>query len=359
MRCASRLVALTDRAILRVSGENSGLFLQGLCTQDMQSLQIMRSAGHAVLPAAFLSPKGKVLCDTLVQQVDKHEFLVDCHADSATPLLRLLQRHRLRQPLTIENVSKSYMPFALLPPEAASESSTSVSTGNEPEPDLADSFFPDPRFAGMGQRALLSRDVATTATEMTVADYHRWRVCCGVPEGPRDMKVDEMMPLHVNMELLNFVSFSKGCYVGQELLTRTKHRGAVRRRFFIAVAADYGSSEVASLQDALVQLEPSRPLTARCITSTAESLQPEADPLAVFARSRHDQTDLKQVGTLQSGFQNVALCLLRCDGDFNDPRSFATIPPLQEDREVVTASGRSQILLRAPPYAFVEPVSPE
>ena len=57
------------------------------------------------------------------------------------------------------------------------------------------------------------------------------------------MKVDEMMPLHVNMELLNFVSFSKGCYVGQELLTRTKHRGAVRRRFFIAVAADYGSSE--------------------------------------------------------------------------------------------------------------------
>ena len=174
------------------------------------------------------------------------------------------------------------------------------------------------------------------------------------------MKVDEMMPLHVNMELLNFVSFSKGCYVGQELLTRTKHRGAVRRRFFIAVAADYGSSEVSSLQDALGQLEPSRPLTARCITSTAESLEPEAsDALAVFARSRQDQSDLKQVGTLQSGFQNVALCLLRCDGDFNDPRSFATTAPLQEDMEVVTASGRSQILLRAPPYAFVEPVSPK
>ncbi|CAE7742817.1 caf-17 [Symbiodinium sp. CCMP2456] len=357
MRCASRLVALTDRAVLRVSGENSGQFLQGLCTQDMQSLQIMRSAGHAVLPAAFLSPKGKVLCDTLVQQVDKHEFLVDCHADSATPLLRLLQRHRLRQPLTIENVSKSYAPFALLPPEAASESS-SVSTGDEPEPDLA-SFFPDPRFAGMGQRAVLSKE-ATTVTQMTLADYHRWRVCCGVPEGPRDMKVDEMMPLHVNMELLNFVSFSKGCYVGQELLTRTKHRGAVRRRFFIAVAADYGSSEVSSLQDALGQLEPSRPLTARCITSTAESLQPEAsDALAVFARSRQDQSDLKQVGTLQSSFQNVALCLLRCDGDFNDPRSFATTAPLQEGMEVVTASGRSQILLRAPPYAFVEPVSPK
>ena len=172
------------------------------------------------------------------------------------------------------------------------------------------------------------------------------------------MKVDEIMPLHVNMELLNFVSFSKGCYVGQELLTRTKHRGAVRRRVFIAVAADYGTEQIPKLQEVLGHLQPSSPLPENCIVPIEESLERDAtsDALAVF--SRRDQSDLKQVGVLQSVFQNVALCLLRCEGDFNDPRSFINAP-VQEGTEIVTASGRSQMLLRAPPYAFFETASQE
>ena len=188
---------------------------------------------------------------------------------------------------------------------------------------------------------------------MTVSDYHQWRVRCGVPEGPRDLKVDEIMPLHVNMELLNFVSFSKGCYVGQELLTRTKHRGAVRRRVFIAVAADYGSDQVVKLRQVLKQLDPSSPVTASCIIPMEEPLGHDVASEALTVFSRRDQSDLKQIGVLQSACQNLALCLLRCDGDFNHPKSFEN-PPVPEDTEIVTASGRSQILMRAPPYAFVQ-----
>ena len=198
----------------------------------------------------------------------------------------------------------------------------------------------------------------TVTDPLPISRYHRWRVCCGVPEGPHDLKVDEIMPLHVNMELLNFVSFSKGCYVGQELLTRTKHRGAVRRRVFIAIAADTGSPQIPQLRQTLKDLSPGSPTASSCIVPITESLQRDqgSDPVAVFAR--REGSDLKQVGVIQSVFQNVALCLLRCDGDFNDPQSFKNAP-LPEGTEVVSSSGNSQILLRAPPYAFVSRDSSE
>merc|ERR1712150_148592 len=80
----------------------------------------------------------------------------------------------------------------------------------------------------------------------------------GVPEGPADLPVDVMLPLHGNLDLLNFVSFTKGCYVGQELTARTKHRGAVRRRLFSVMSA---ASNPQGFLDSL-ELELMEPLPA-------------------------------------------------------------------------------------------------
>merc|ERR1712127_403179 len=92
----------------------------------------------------------------------------------------------------------------------------------------------------MGQRAIMEEgEVGTLLSGGAAADlaaYHLWRVCCTIPEGPADLPVDTVLPLHANLDLLNFVSFNKGCYIGQELTARTKHRGAVRKRFFSVFA---------------------------------------------------------------------------------------------------------------------------
>ena len=172
-------------------------------------------------------------------------------------------------------------------------------------------------------------------------------MCCGVPEGPQDLKIDEVMPLHGNLDLLNFVSFSKGCYVGQELLTRTKHRGAVRRRIFTVLATD-NTELTTKLQEKLQSLSRSAPLTAEFIHPLKEPL---VENVEIFTRSSESSGDPKQVGTLQTMSHNLALCMLRCEGAFNEASSFEN-PPLPNDAEVISASAGLRFLVRAPPYVF-------
>merc|ERR1712070_1353876 len=112
--------------------------------------------------------------------------------------------------------------------------------GSAAAADVPADFVLDPRFAALGHRALLDTEVANGLLSeggAELSDYHFWRMCCAVPEGPIDLPVDVALPLYGNLDLLNFISFKKGCYIGQELTMRTKHVGAVRRRFFSVVSA--------------------------------------------------------------------------------------------------------------------------
>lgn len=210
-------------------------------------------------------------------------------------------------------------------------------------------YFADPRFEGLGHRAILPASHPTSPSA-SLSDYHFWRVCCGVPEGPGDLKIDEVMPLHGNLDLLNFVSFSKGCYVGQELLTRTKHRGAVRRRIFTVVAMDGSDTALGrKLQEKVQSLPRSTPLTAELIHPLPRPLQGEEKDMAIFSHS--GSSDPKQVGTLQTWSHNMALCMLRCEGAFNEASSFEN-SPLPNGVEILSASRDLRFLVRAPPYVF-------
>lgn len=255
-------------------------------------------------------------------------------------------RHKLRQPLTIDDVSEGasrapfgcctgHRPVALLPPEAFEDP-----TADDVPLGVSEQLFWDPRFRGLGQRAILETQVAC---EGRLEDYHLWRVCCGVPEGPQDLKVDELMPLHGNLDLLDFISFSKGCYVGQELLTRTKHRGAVRRRIFTAEALEGASCEPSA---------PWAPL--RPARSSAELQEQQEVFLAgeVPKKARSFQSKRPwEVGTLHSVAGKLALCSLRCEGAFNELESFKN-SPLPPGAEVISNSTHFKV--RPPPYVFSE-----
>eukprot|EP00930_Biecheleria_cincta_P041835 TRINITY_DN28749_c0_g1_i1.p1 TRINITY_DN28749_c0_g1~~TRINITY_DN28749_c0_g1_i1.p1 ORF type:complete len:370 (+),score=64.32 TRINITY_DN28749_c0_g1_i1:118-1227(+) len=369
MSLASRFVHLTDRSIIRVAGEGSGRFLQGLCSQDVVSLG--RNEQVQAVPAAFLSPKGRLLCDTLVVHHGQEEFLLDCHHEVAKSLVRLLIRHRLREPLAIDDVSRDYRAIAALPDNFAT-STTDDCQGGPDSRVLPPGFFSDPRFAALGHRAILQSGEQSPApasgseeAASTLSDYHLWRLCCAIPEGPTDMPPDTVLPLHANLDLTNFISFRKGCYVGQELTTRTKHRGAVRRRFFSVVAVQKAAAGEDSPQLALramQEMKPSSPLTPALLQSLGSpafaappsgSAVAEAEERKVFAHtSDQDAVEGKQVGILHSSVKNIGLCLLRCEGSFNEAENFRE-PPLPANVQLTTDCGKVDLFLRAPPYAFL------
>lgn len=366
MSLASRFVHLTDRSIIRVAGEGSGRFLQGLCTQDVAGLS--RNGQVQAVPAAFLSPKGRLLCDTLVVHREKDEFLLDCHQEVAKSLVRLLIRHRLREPLAIDDVSKDHEAVAALP----NARMTSDCQGGASTTELPSGFFSDPRFAALGHRAILQSGQASPVPARSseeaasaLSDYHLWRLCCAIPEGPADMPPDTVLPLHANLDLINYVSFTKGCYVGQELTTRTKHRGAVRRRFFSVVSVDKAAAGEEARQQtlrAMQEMTPSLPLPPELLESLGSPALPalpsggkvaEAEERKVFAHTPdQDVSEGKQVGVLHSCVKNIGLCLLRCEGSFNDAESFRE-PPLPDNLQLTTDCGKVELFLRAPPYAFL------
>ena len=189
---------LTSRAVIRLSpledGEDPRDFLQGLVTNDVT----------AALPAwaALLTPQGKVLFDFLVW-ADRGELLLDCEADSAEALIRRLAMYRLRRKITIA-----------LDPD--------LRVHWQPGLDSA----PDPRLAGLGQRWL-----SAAASDCAEGLWLAHRLALGVCEGTAEL--GDLLWLECNAAELNGVSFTKGCYVGQENTARMNWRAKVNRRVVV------------------------------------------------------------------------------------------------------------------------------
>lgn len=201
------IAPLPDRAPIEISGEDRVAFLQGLVSNDVAQA----APGRAVW-SALLTPQGKWLADFFVLS-DGGRLLLDAEAAQAEMLLQKLSRFRLRSRV------------ALAP---AAGLAVFVGWGDSPMPSgLA---APDPRLAGAGWRALLPPGalVADAGPE----DYDRHRLALGLPDGSRDLESEKTVLLEAGFDELSGVSWSKGCYMGQELTARTKYRGLLKKRLF-------------------------------------------------------------------------------------------------------------------------------
>ena len=186
---------LTDRALVRLSGEDVRGFLQGLVTNDVT----------AALPvwAALLSPQGKCLFDFLVW-ADDEDLLIDCEAAAADDLMRRLSLYRLRRAITIARDERLAVHWSL----------------------TTDHGVSDPRLAALGRRWL-----APAGEGSADADWRAHRLSLGVAEGRAELA--DILWLECNAGELNGVSFSKGCYVGQENTARMNWRSTVNRRVVV------------------------------------------------------------------------------------------------------------------------------
>ena len=193
---------LTDRAVIRLSGDDVRGFLQGLVTNDV--------AGALPVYAGLLTPQGKALFDFIVWPdtvTEGEDLLIDCEAQVADALAKRLRVYRLRRAIAIE-----------IDPALAVHWSPAGDDG-----------VPDPRDARLGRRWI--------APPGDPADgWHAHRLSIGVVEGARELGQDASLWLEANAAAQNGVSFTKGCYVGQENTARMHHRGKVNRRLAVVRA---------------------------------------------------------------------------------------------------------------------------
>ncbi len=211
---------LPDRAVFEITGEDAKDFLQGLVTADVETLDD-GSATHAGL----LTPQGKIMFDFfVVGQPDG--FVVDCAASQIDDIVKRLTFYKLRAKVDI-----------VVKPEM----SVAANWGDRGDNPAAMLVWGDPRLATMGQRIIGEKDKLADLSNSQPADYLLHRIKAGIPD-TIDIGNSQTFPHEANFDQLGGVSFTKGCYVGQEVVSRMQHRGTARSRI-IPVTFDGEISE--------------------------------------------------------------------------------------------------------------------
>jgi folate-binding protein YgfZ len=216
---AAKIARLADRGVLSVTGSDGEKLLQGLVTNDLEGLA-EGSARHA----ALLSPQGKILFDFFVVRIEGG-FLLDVARAKAADLVKRLSMYKLRADVTIADVSSGFIVFALWGDDAEALAAT-----------MEGVRFADPRHAKLGLRLLAEdqpADLPASAADSVDdpnRDYDALRVALGVPEGGKDYAFGDAYPHEADFDLFDGVSFSKGCYVGQEVVARMHNKTIVRKR---------------------------------------------------------------------------------------------------------------------------------
>lgn len=203
------------RAVIAVTGDDRHHFLQGIITQDI----------HLVRPdrgqfAAILSPQGKVLHDFFLLQ-HNDAILIDCDAAQKDTLLKRLTMYMLRAKVTLSDDAAHWR-------VAYRTKATHAAIGHVTVKKSC-LVLTDPRAGELGERIYLQADGDAKNTA-TMADYHDHRIRLGIPDGTRDLTDDVAMD--AGYDLLGAISFTKGCYVGQEVTARMHYKNIARKGFY-------------------------------------------------------------------------------------------------------------------------------
>ena len=219
---------LTDRGVVKVSGEDARDFLNGLVTTDVTLVR--PGLGRF---GALLTPQGKIIVDFLITEAPAGHgggFLLDVPRPLAQGLADKLKFYKLRAKVTVESLTDSIGVLAVWDGEPATK------------PDLA---FADPRSGELGWRILIPDELKQKVADLIGADlvgsdiYEAHRILCGAPRGGLDFMYSDAFPHETNMDRLHGIDFEKGCYVGQEVVSRMQHRGTARTRTVKVILEDF------------------------------------------------------------------------------------------------------------------------
>ena len=210
---------LPDRGVVKVVGDDARRFHNGLVTNDVAKVAPGKPAF-----AALLTPQGKIIVDFIIAEAlpeDGGGFFLDCPRALAPDLVEKLNFYKLRAKVICKDLSDVLGVMAIW------------DTGGESEYGLC---YPDPRLPALGMRVMLPPHLAVEAaadlgaTLVDAESYDVYRIALGVPRGGTDFIYGDTFPHEADMDQLNGVDFDKGCYVGQEVVSRVEHRASARSR---------------------------------------------------------------------------------------------------------------------------------
>ena len=218
-------LSVPNRQFIEVLGKDTKKFLQGIVTNDANKLE---KPGDC-LACIFLTAKGRVLADAMLYLLaapeDQQRVVVEVHSTLHAALLQHLKTHKLRSAVAFQTLPLRCFLQPLGPVSYSPTAGSAIVTTS-----------PDPRSVDFGTRILMPAEATLPASVFSAVDfeYDRFRILRGLPEPP---ELAGRVPFECNLDLLHYISFSKGCYIGQELMARTKFRGTVRKRMqpYIAV----------------------------------------------------------------------------------------------------------------------------
>jgi folate-binding protein YgfZ len=215
------IALLADRGVVRISGPDARSFLDGLFTCDMDKVGADRPRY-----GALLTPQGKIVADFLVVQADGEmggSFYLDVPRLAVADLVKRLTLYRLRAKIAVDDLSATL--------------AVAVGWGADRWPEGLGVAYRDPRDPELGDRLIAEKDNAEALATAPETEFAALRVARGVPEGGVDFAYNDAFPHEADMDQLEGVDFDKGCYVGQEVVSRMQHRGTVRTRIVpVAVA---------------------------------------------------------------------------------------------------------------------------
>ena len=220
---------LGDRGVVKVAGEDARKFLNGLLTTDIAKVTPQRASF-----AALLTPQGKIMVDMIVAEAPAEDgggFFIDCPRALSLTLTDRLNFYKLRAKVLVEDLSAVLGVLAIW------------KGTRETEYGLC---YADPRLEALGMRCMLPPHLAADAaadlgaTLVEASEYEAHRIALGAPRGGLDFQYSDAFPHEADMDQLNGVDFAKGCYVGQEVVSRVEHRGTARKRVVPVTFADFG-----------------------------------------------------------------------------------------------------------------------
>jgi len=216
----ARVCLLPNRSVFQISGPEAKSFLQDLLTNNLDLISPVRA-----IYTCLLTPQGKYLFDFFLMEKDG-AYLVDCDRDAAPLLLKRLMFYKLRADVQLRDFSDSWSVGSILGDEMDAGAARAFSEGV---------LFQDPRLAALGARFLVPAEKMNEAIEsisgptIDASEYEHHRLMLGVP-GHEDLMPDKTFPMEANLDVLNAIDFHKGCFVGQEVTSRTYRQGKVRKR---------------------------------------------------------------------------------------------------------------------------------
>jgi tRNA-modifying protein YgfZ len=223
-----QVALLPDRGVVKVAGEPARSFLNGLVTADMA-----QATPAEPRYAALLAPQGKIIVDFIIAEAPAEDgggFFLDCPRALASTLVERLDFYKLRAKVAIEDLSERLGVAAIWDGAGTTEYGL---------------IYPDPRLPALGARMLLPPGLAAEAaadmggTLVDAEQYEAHRIALTVPRGGQDFIYNDAFPHEAGMDQLGGVDFAKGCFVGQEVVSRMEHRGNVRTRIVAVTFEDF------------------------------------------------------------------------------------------------------------------------